>query len=153
MRNAGSLRVRALRLLAARERSRAELRRKLADDDAEASEVEGVLDELQREGLLSETRLAEQLIHAARGRYGSRRVLERLRSRGLGGEALDRAEQALKVQELESARAVWRKRFDRLPGTLQEKARQARFLASRGFSNEVIHRILGRILGAAEEDQ
>jgi regulatory protein len=144
--------VRALRLLAARERSRAELRRKLADDD-DRGELEGVLDQLQREGLLSETRLAEQLIHAARGRYGSRRVLERLRSRGLEGEALDRAEQALKAQELESARAVWRKRFDRLPATLQERAKQARFLAGRGFSNDVVHRILGRILGAAEEDQ
>ena len=108
-----SLRVRALRLLAARERSRAELRRKLADDDTDPGELESVLDELQREGLLSEARLAEQLIHAARGRYGSRRVLERLRERGLDGEALERAAQALEVQELESARATWRKRFGR----------------------------------------
>jgi len=139
-----SLRVRALRLLAARERSRAELRRKLADDDTDPGELESVLDELQREGLLSEARLAEQLIHAARGRYGSRRVLERLRERGLDGEALERAEQALKVQELESARAVWHKRFGRPPATLQEKAKQARFLAGRGFSNQVIHCVLGR---------
>ncbi len=142
-----SLRVRALRLLAARERSRAELRRKLADDDA--GELEGVLDEFQREGLLSEARMAEQMIHAARGRYGSRRVLERLRSRGLEAEALERAGQALKAQELESARAVWRKRFDRLPVTLREKGRQARFLAGRGFSDEVIH----RVLGGAEDDR
>jgi regulatory protein len=132
-------------------RTPAELRRKLAD--AAAGELESVLDELQREGLLSEARLAEQVIHAARGRYGSRRVLERLRSRGLEGEALERAGQALKAQELESARAVWRKRFDRLPATLREKGRQARFLAGRGFSDEVIHRILGRVLGGAEDDR
>jgi regulatory protein len=138
-----NLRVRALHLLAARERARAELRRKLAADDADPGEVEGVLDALQREGLLSEARLAEQLIHAARGRYGSRRVLERLRERGVEGEVLAGAGQALEAQELESARAVWRKRFGRLPATLQEKAKQARFLSGRGFSSEVIHRILG----------
>jgi regulatory protein len=76
-------------------------------------------------------------------------VLERLRERGVESEALDRAEQALKVQELESARAVWRKRFGRPPTSLQEKARQARFLAGRGFSSEVIH----RVLGGEHEDQ
>jgi regulatory protein len=146
---AASLRVRALRLLAARERSREELRRKLAGDDADPGELEAVLDELQRKGLLSEARLAEQLTHAARGRYGSRRVLGRLRERGVEGEALDRAEQALKAQELESARAVWRKRFGRPPATLQDKARQARFLAGRGFSREAIH----RVLGGEDEDQ
>ena len=102
-----------------------------------------MLDELQRKGLLSEARLAEQVTHAARGRYGSRRVLGRLRSRGVQGEALDRAEQVLKAQELESARAVWRKRFGRPPASLQEKARQARFLAGRGFSTEAIRRVLG----------
>ena len=141
--SASNLRVRALRLLAARERSREELRHKLADHSIDPGEVEAVLDELQRKGLLSEARLAEQVTHAARGRYGSRRVLGRLRSRGVQGEALDRAEQVLKAQELESARAVWRKRFGRPPASLQEKARQARFLAGRGFSTEAIRRVLG----------
>ena len=141
--SASNLRVRALRLLAARERSREELRHKLADHSIDPGEVEAVLDELQRKGLLSEARLAEQVTHAARGRYGSRRVLGRLRSRGVQREALDRAEQVLQAQELESARAVWRKRFGRPPASLQEKARQARFLAGRGFSTEAIRRVLG----------
>jgi regulatory protein len=138
-----SLRARALRLLAARERAREELRRKLAGGGADPAELEAVLDELQRQGLLSEARLAEQLTHAARGRYGARRVLERLRERGVEREALDQAEQALKTQEFESARALWRKRFGRPPASFEEKARQARFLAGRGFSSEAIHRVLG----------
>jgi regulatory protein len=137
-----SLRARALRFLAARERSREELRRKLAGEGTDPDELEAVLDELQRKGLLSEARLAEQMIHAARGRYGSRRVVERLRERGVQGEALDRAAQALKAQELESARALWRKRFGQAPASLQDKARQTRFLAGRGYPSDVIREVL-----------
>jgi regulatory protein len=140
---APSLVVRALRLLAQRERSREELRRKLAGEDADPGELEAVLDELQRKGLLSEARLAEQLTHAARGRYGSRHVLDRLRRKGVSAEALESATRALERQDLESARAAWRKRFGRPPADLSERARQARFLAGRGFSGEVIRQVLG----------
>jgi regulatory protein len=138
-----SLHARALRLLARREHARGELRRKLAGADVDAAELESLLDDLERKGWLSEQRMAEQLVRSAQGRYGSRQVLERLRQKGIDGAPLDAAAQALKAQELDSARAVWRKRFGTLPRSLQEKARQARFLAGRGFSTEVITQVLG----------
>jgi regulatory protein len=87
--------------------------------------------------------MAEQMVRLAQGRYGSRHVLDRLRSKGVTGEPLVQAAQALVAQDLESARAVWRKRFGRAPATLQEKARQARFLAGRGFTAEVVAKVLG----------
>jgi regulatory protein len=139
----GSLRARALRLLARREHSRQELRQRLALKGMEPAELEVLLDELERNGWLSEQRLAEQMVRGAKGRYGSRQVLDRLRSKGVTGELLAQAARALQAQELESARAVWRKRFGRPPTTLQEKAKQARFLAGRGFSTEVIRAVLG----------
>lgn len=141
----GVLRARALRLLARREHSRQELRRKLGTTgDADPELIEAVLDDLQQEGWLSEQRLAEQLVGQARQRYGARRVLQRLRDKGVGGEVLDRAADTLRAQDLASARALWRKRFGQPAATLQEKAKQARFLAGRGFSAEVIARVLGR---------
>jgi len=140
---AASLRARALRFLAAREHSRAELKRKLSGDEHDTAEIDVLLDEFERKGWLSEQRLAEQMIDAARGRHGSRRVLERLREKGLGGDALEAAAQALQRQEIDSARAVWVKRFGQRATTLQEKAKQARFLAGRGFSSEAIHLVLG----------
>ena len=140
----GALRARALRLLARREHSREELRRKLRGEDAEPDLVEWVLDELQNAGWLSERRLAEQLVGAARARYGARHVLRRLREKGVTGEALEQAASSLEAQDLDSARALWRKRFGNAPATLPEKAKQARFLAGRGFSAEVISRVLGR---------
>jgi regulatory protein len=148
-RQGGSLRSRALRLLARREHSREEIRQRLASDQTDASELESVLDELERSGWLSETRVADQLVRLAQGRYGSRKVLERLKIKGVNGEPLAQAARALAAQELESARAVWRKRFGQPPATLHDKARQARFLAGRGFSAEAI----ARVLGASTEDE
>ena len=140
-----ALRARALRMLARREHSRDELRRKLRGEETDVSAVEGLLDELERAGWLSERRLAEQLVGAARDRYGSRRVLQRLREKGVTGDAFEQAAASLAMQDLDSARALWRKRFGRPPASLQEKAKQARFLAGRGFSGEVIGRVLGNL--------
>jgi regulatory protein len=140
---AASLRVRALRLLAGREHSRDELKRKLSGEDVEDGAVDALLDELQSKGWLSDQRLAEQAITSARGRYGPRRVLDRLRSKGVDEDELERAAAGLKREELDNARAVWAKRFGQPATNLQEKARQARFLAGRGFSSDVIRQVLG----------
>ena len=45
--------------------------------------------------------------------------------------------------ELDSARAVWLKRFGKPPASRRERARQARFLEQRGFDPEVIRQVLG----------
>jgi regulatory protein len=45
--------------------------------------------------------------------------------------------------ELERAREVWRKKFGSTPTDAAEKARQMRFLQSRGFTPEVIRRAIG----------
>lgn len=138
-----SLRTRALRLLARREHSRRELERKLATDADDLDELTSLLDEFERRGWLSESRLAEQHVLRARGRYGPRRVLNNLKEKGLSEEALARAGAQLKQSELESAFEAWRKRFGRPAEDPKDKARQARFLAGRGFSSEVIWTVLG----------
>jgi regulatory protein len=60
------------------------------------------------------------------------------------------AEQVRELRLTESLRAreVWRRRFGSLPEDLGERARQTRFLAARGFSGEVIRRVLS---GAADD--
>jgi regulatory protein len=147
-RNKPSLRVRALALLARREHSRLELETKLAGDQTDPNELARLLDEFERRGWLSERRLAEQQVARARGRYGPKRVLHDLRAKGVEGAALGEVAAQLKAGEVENARAVWRKRFGRPPTDLKERARQARFLAGRGFSSEVIRQVLA---GETEE--
>ena len=106
------------------------------------SDIRGMKDELEAKGWLSEERLAEQALAAARGRYGPQRVLYALREKGVSDTVLERAASALKGQELEQARAVWAKRFGRPPADARERAKQARFLEGRGFSTAVIRRVL-----------
>jgi regulatory protein len=128
-------------LLARREHSRHELARKLGPADPDA--VAALLDELQARGWLSEQRLAEQLLHAAAGRFGARKVMQQLAQRGVSQEVVAQARRRALENELESARAVWLRRFGKVPGNLRERARQTRFLEQRGFEPEVIHKVLG----------
>ena len=136
------LKARALRLLARREHSRQELARKLAAHAQDPAELDGVLDHLEAQGWLSEQRVVEQVMHARRSRFGARRIARELGEKGIGEEAIVAALQALKAGEMESARAVWRRKFGRLPRTSAERGRQMRFLQGRGFDFDTILKVV-----------
>ena len=139
---ADALRVRALRLLGRREHSRAELTAKLKAEAEDPQALEKLLDEFEQRGWLSEARVADSVLHARRRRFGLARIEHELRAKGLSPETVERALDQAAATELESARAVWSKKFGRLPVNLTERARQSRFLASRGFSAQVIRRVV-----------
>jgi regulatory protein len=138
-----SLQARALQWLANREHSRLELRRKLlraAGDAHTAAEVDALLDQLAAQGHLSDARFVESRLHARSARFGNRRIEHELRQHGV---ALDADAQAqLRASELERAHEVWRKKFGAPAADAASRARQARFLAARGFSAEVVHKIV-----------
>jgi regulatory protein len=138
-----SLRGRALKYLAAREHSRAELLRKLAPHAEEPAEVERVLDELETRGLLSAERFVESLLHRRAARFGTARLRQELQQHKLPADAVAQAVETLRGTELERARAVWQRRFGGEPAAdAAERARQMRFLTARGFSSEVIRRVV-----------
>ena len=138
-----SLKGRALRYLAAREHSRAELERKLAPHAGEdPAELPRVLDELTARGFISEQRVAESVLHRRAGKLGGARVLQELRAKGLDGEVLADAAEQLRATELERARAVWSRKFGMPPRDAAEKARQMRFLAARGFAGDTVRKVL-----------
>lgn len=139
-----SIRQRALGFLARREYSRLELKRKLAPHTEDEAEVDALLEDFQKRGWLSEARYTEQIVHARRAKYGTQRIVQELREKGVGEEAIGAALPELKDSELETARAVWAKKFGTPPADAKEKARQVRFLASRGFRMDVIFRVLGQ---------
>ncbi|KAF7600900.1 MAG: recombination regulator RecX [Candidatus Dactylopiibacterium carminicum] len=137
------LRARALRLLATREHSLQELRRKLLDKDADAEDVDAVLARLQETGLQSDARFAESFVRNRASRMGVARIRRELGERGVAGEeAAEALGDALKEDELARARAVWGRKFGEPPRDRQDWARQARFLQSRGFATEVIRKLL-----------
>lgn len=104
-----------------------------------------MLDELAAKGFISEARVVESVLHRRAGRLGAGRVLQELRDKGIGSEALAEAAENLRATELERAREVWRKKFGATVSEAvepAERARQMRFLAARGFSAEVVRRVI-----------
>ena len=137
-----SLRARALSALARREHSRQELQAKLQAHCEDPDEIVRLLDDLEKRGWLSEARFVEQVTTVRRRKFGAARILHELRDKGVSDAALVSAGAKLREGEVAAAREVWRKKFGVLPRSLPERAKQARFLASRGFSAEVVHRVL-----------
>ena len=136
-----SLKGRALRYLAAREHSRAELERKLAAHEETPGQLAQVLDELQAKDFISEARVVESVINRRAGRFGAARIKYELQQKGLGADAVSQAVDSLKSSELERARKVWRKKFAAPAADAAGRAKQMRFLAARGFGGDVICKV------------
>jgi len=137
-----TLKGRALRLLSQREHSRLELERKLAAHETEPGQLARALDELQARGFISEARVVESVIHRRAGKLGAARVRQELAAKGVSGEAVLEAMDKLRATELDRAREVWRRKFGERATDPKEKARQIRFLVSRGFATEVVRRVV-----------
>ena len=137
-----SLKGRALRLLSQREHSRLELERKLAGHETEPGQLAKALDELQARGFISEERVVESVIHRRASKLGTARVRQELQSKGLSPEVMADALEQLRGTELARAREVWARKFGEPATEPKEKARQIRFLVSRGFAAEVVRRVV-----------
>ena len=138
-----SLKGRALRLLAGREHSRAELERKLGPHAQTPEHLEQVLDELQAKDFISEARVVASVINRRQAKLGASRIKRELQGKGIAADIVAEAMGGLKATELERAREVWRKKFDSKTDagiTPADRAKQMRFLAARGFGAEAIRR-------------
>jgi len=141
-----------MRYLARREHSRAELHAKLQPYVQEGEDLDAVLDELEKKNWLSDVRAATMLVESKRGRFGTQRIAHELRQKGIAENLISEAMPQLKETELDAAREVWQRKFGIPPEDPKEKARQIRFLQSRGFTMEVIFKVL-KLSSATEEGE
>ena len=133
----------AMDLLARREHGRVELSRKLRLRGAPTDLIEPALDRLAEEGLLSEARYLESFVRMrANAGYGPLRIREELAQRGLAREVIEQALRDSGFDWNAQLYEVWQRKFGKLPGDQREKARQGRFLSYRGYSLEMIGRLL-----------
>lgn len=137
-----SLKGRALRYLAGREHSRAELVRKLAPHEEEPGQIERVLDDLQAKDFISEARVVASVINRRAASLGGARLRQELQAKGIDPERVRAAVAELKDTELERAQEVWRKRFGEAATDTKQWARQVRFLMARGFAADVVRRVV-----------
>jgi regulatory protein len=136
------LRERALAMLARREHTRAEMMRKLSPHSESPEQVEQLLDALVARGWLSEARFAESRANTLARKFGSRKIEHDLRSRGVSAEVVEQTVARSFAQELDNCRAAWQRKFGVPPQNAAERGRQMRFLAGRGFSADVVRRVL-----------
>jgi len=142
-----SLKARAIALLARREYSRSELRDRLVADQGQSAgaaetAVDAVLDELASLGYLSDARFAKSVVRQKSGGYSKRAIGAALKARGVGSDEATEALAGADVDDQATLVALWRRRFGKPPADDREKARQVRFLQSRGFSLSAIFKLL-----------
>ena len=137
-----SLKGRALRLLSMREHSRQELERKLKAFEETPGELAQALDFLAAKDFINEQRVVESVVNRRQLKLGASRVRQELQAKGLPAEAIADAVQTMRSTELERAREVWRKKFGEPPEDQAARAKQIRFLVSRGFAPEVVRKVV-----------
>lgn len=154
-----SLKSRALRLLSTREYSRAELVRKLTPHEEQPGTLAQALDELQAKGFISEQRVAESVVNRRAGKLGATRIRHELQTKGLDTQVVDAALAQLQSSEFERAKDIWQRKFGLLVVDASDRAarasataRQMRFLLTRGFSAEVVRRVIRASVTSFEDE-
>ena len=133
------LKARALRYLVRREHSRLELERKLAPYAESQQAVQDVLDGLLSRKHLSDERFAEERARSLSRKYGSAKIRQDLKERGVADEVIEKLPT---VDELARARSILSRKYREPATSREERAKRARFLQGRGFSYEVISQLV-----------
>ena len=143
--SAGRARHSALRLLARREHSQYELRRKLKARGYGEGLVDELLTELVTERLLSDTRYAEAMVtHRASRGYGPLRICMELRDRGVAERIVDKALQEAGIDWDERLRHTYDRKYGEMAvESFKTWASRAQFLKNRGCSVDAIRRVIG----------
>jgi regulatory protein len=153
-----SLKARALRLLSLREYSRKGLAAKLAESETRWSklggeqaeqtpesknaQIEAVLDDFEARGWLSDERFAEALVRRRSERYGMRKIADELERAGVDSKQSAKLLGALQETEFQRAYELWTRKYGVYAQDQKERARQYRFLASKGFGSEIVTKVI-----------
>ena len=143
--DAKEARNRALSWLARREYGRAELIGKLVQRGCEEEAAARIVAALTAEGLVSDDRFIEALLHVRRVRgYGPLYIRRELEEKGIDRGTIEHWLDAGSRDWVEDVKRVNKKKFGgEQPASLAERAKRTRFLQSRGFTHEQIRRALG----------
>lgn len=114
--------------------------------------IESVLDELESLKLLSDRRMAESFVRNGAERFGRARLSQNLQRKGLDESLIAQVLQPLADDEKNRAEALWQRRFGQPPVSLNERARQYRFLLGRGFSPAIVSAVVPRTVSAPDEE-
>jgi regulatory protein len=106
------------------------------------ADLESILDELEEKDWLSDDRFSEQFVLSKKRKFGARKIAHELKLRGVDESIISRALREIKDDEFLLAKKIWEKKFNQIPIKIDEKAKQIRFMQSRGVEVAIIHQIL-----------
>jgi regulatory protein len=131
-------------LLATREHSQEELRRKLLGRHYDEALIEQVLDQLTSTSSLSDGRFAESFVSSrVRKGQGPLRIAMELRERGISQTLIDEVMAPFEDQWQQLLSEVHDAKYGAIRAeSNKELSKRARFLESRGFPSELIHNLL-----------
>ena len=146
----------ALKFLAARPRSVSEMVKKLKLKEYPAAVIEEAVETLKKQGLLDDEKFAKTFVNSSvySRSAGTRKLKFDLKQKGVSQEIIERAIGGLQdTDETEMARELVAKRYHLMTGVSEEakKRRIFGFLQRRGFSSEVIFKVLS--LRGSEGDE
>jgi regulatory protein len=132
----------AIGLLARREYAARELLRKLQLKTDNAEWIETVITALQEKNYLDDARFVESYSRMRMNKgYGRLRIINELKEKGLREEVI--TANFSKDPEKDRLKKIREKKFGKaLPTTMQEKAKQVRYLQYKGFSFDEINMVL-----------
>ena len=105
-------------------------------------DLELILDELEEKDWLSDVRFSEQFVLSKKRKFGARKIGHELKLRGVSESIISRVLRDIKDDEFLLAKTIWEKKFNQIPNTIDEKAKQIRFMQSRGVEVAIILQIL-----------
>tara|TARA_B110000208_G_scaffold78700_1_gene100630 strand:+ start:196 stop:594 length:399 start_codon:yes stop_codon:yes gene_type:complete len=106
------------------------------------ADLESVLNELEEKDWLSDDRFSEQFVLSKKRKFGARKIAHELKLRGVDESIISRALREIKDDEFLLAKKIWEKKFNQIPITIDEKAKQIRFMQSRGIEVAIINQIV-----------
>ncbi len=105
-------------------------------------EIKSILNNLEQKDWLSDQRFTEQFVFSKKRKFGMRRIARELNLHGVDELIINKAINAIKEEEFLLAKQIWKKKYNQLPNTIEEKAKQIRFMQNRGFEIGTILQIL-----------
>jgi regulatory protein len=118
------------------------LRDKLVANGASRDQADVVLDEMAGLGYLSDTRFANALVRQKTGEMSARAISASLKAKGVSADVASAAIAGSEVDDHDAMVALWSRKFGAPPANDRERARQVRFLQSRGFALSAIFKLL-----------
>jgi len=139
----------ALDLLALRDRTEAEMRKKMSEKDVPAREITSAILFLKSKDFLDDARFVKNYINSQRRqcRFGKYRILNKIKTLGVSGDLVAEAESELSFDD-EFARAVevGKKCLSKNIAAEKKYERLCRHLSSRGFGYDIIKKTVEELL-------